>query len=54
MKDLNTDPAYLFIFPAAYWVASKTVSSIVLNFISSLFCSIPYHALQQFLLASGR
>lgn len=38
MKDLNTDPAYLFIFPAAYWVASKTV----LYWISFPVCSVRY------------
>lgn len=54
MKDLNTDPSYLFIYPAAYQVASKIGSSIELSFISSLFYWIPYHVLQQFLLASGR
>lgn len=38
MKDLNTDPVYLFIFPAAYWVASKTV----LYWISFPVCSVRY------------
>lgn len=53
MKDLNTNP-FFFIYPAAYRVASKIGSSIEPSFISSLFYWIPYHVLQQFLLAPGR